>query len=169
MSLMHKRIRLVCLLILVLLLLAGIGVAYGRYSSVIRDTLTFQAQKSDPDRAIAICSDSGWRTTAGGAAITFTVESGAADQRATLRLTATEGFPASATVTLTVGDTDYVGVPQTIDVGHPLYDKMGVGAEYRFYTADGECVWAVSDTTTYTLTVEGEADASLLRLTATEA
>ena len=169
MSRAHKRIRLVCLLVIAALLLAGIGVAYGRYSSVIRDTVLFQADKSDPSRAIAIHADGGWRTTAQGVAITFTLKSGAADQRATLRLTATEGFmPADATVTLTVNGADYVGVPETIDAGHPLYDKMGAGTEYRFYTADTECVWAVSDTP-YTLTVEGEADASLLRLTATEA
>ena len=170
MSLLHKRIRLVCLILVVLLLLLGIGVAYGRYSSVIRNTLSFQAEKSDPTRAIAIRSDSGWRVTGDTAAITFSVVSGAADQRATLRLTATEGFAvADATVTLTVGGTAYVGVPEIIDEGHPLYDKIGAGVEYRFYTADGECVWTVSDTTVYSLTVEGEADASLLRLTATEA
>jgi hypothetical protein len=62
----------------------------------------------------------------------------------------------------------YVGVPQTVEEGHPLFDKMGKGTEYRFYTADGECTWTVS-ATTYTLKVEGNSEASLLRLTATEA
>ena len=168
MSLVHKRIRIVCLLSLVIILLVGVGVAYGRYLSTIRDTVTFQAQQSDPNRAITIQSD-GWRTVADSAEIAFSLRSGVEGQKATLRLTATEGFdPEHATVTLLVDGTAYVGVPQTVGEGHPLFDKMGAGTEYRFYTADSECVWAVS-ATTYTMRVEGEAEASLLRLTATEA
>ena len=168
MSLVHKRIRMVCLLALVAILLAGVGVAYGRYLSTIRDSVTFQAQQSDPARAITIQSD-GWRTTANSAELAFSLTSGAEGQKATLRLTATEGFdPENATVTLTVDGTAYVGVAQSVGEGHPLFDKMGKGTEYRFYTADGECVWTVS-AAAYTLKVEGDAEASLLRLTATEA
>ena len=168
MSLVHKRIRLVCLLSLAIILLTGVGVTYGRYRSTIRDDVMFQAQQSDPDRAITIQSD-GWHTTANSAELAFSLQSGVEGQKATLRLTATEGFdPENATVTLLVGDTAYEGKAQSVDEGHPLFDKMGLGTEYRFYTADGECVWAVS-AATYTLKVEGQAEASLLRLTATEA
>lgn len=168
MSLVHKRIRLVCLLLLVVILLASVGVTYGRYLSTIQDTIIFQAQQSDPARAIAIQTD-GWHTTANSAELAFALTSGAEGQKATLRLTATEGFdPQNATVTLMVDGAAYVGVPQTVEEGHPLFDKMGKGTEYRFYTADGECTWTVS-AATYTLKVEGNSEASLLRLTATEA
>ena len=168
MSLAHKRIRIVCLLLIVGLLLTGIGVAFGRYSSTIRDTILFQAQQSDPARAITIQSD-GWRTTTDSAALTFSLTSGVEGQQATLRLTATEGFPAESVVTLTVDGETYTAEPQAVTAGDPLYDKMGAGVEYRFYDAGAERVWAVTADTTYTLTVIGQADASLLRLTATEA
>ena len=169
MSHVHKKIRIVCLLLLVMTVLAGVGVTYGRYLSTIRDTVTFQAQQSDPARAISVQSD-GWQVTADRGEIAFSLRSGVEGQKATLRLTATEGLdPERATVTLTVDGAAYVGVPQSVGEGHPLFDKMGEGTEYRFYTADGECVWAVSDAVVYTITVEGEAEASLLRLTATEA
>lgn len=168
MSLVHKRIRLVCLLALAVILVASVGVTYGRYLSTVRDTVIFQAEQSDPARAITIQSD-GWHTTPDSAELAFALVSGVEGQKATLRLTATEGFdPETATVTLTVDGTAYEGVPQTVGEGHPLFDKMGPGTEYRFYTTDGECAWAVS-AATYTLTVEGNAEASLLRLTATEA
>jgi hypothetical protein len=159
---------LICLLALAVILVAGVGVTYGRYLSTVRDTVIFQAEQSDPARAITIQSD-GWRTTVSSAELSFSLKSGAEGQKATLRLTATEGFdPDNATVTLTVDGTAYVGVPQSVEEGHPLFDKMGKGTEYRFYTAEGECEWAVSSAT-YTLKVEGNAEASLLRLTATEA
>lgn len=168
MSLAHKRIRLICLLALAAISVASVGVVYGRYLSTVRDSVTFQAEQSDPARAITIQSD-GWRTTVNSAELSFSLKSGAEGQKATLRLTATEGFaPQNATVTLTVDGTAYTGVPQSVEEGHPLYDKMGKGTEYRFYTAEGECAWAVSSAT-YTLRVEGNAEASLLRLTATEA
>lgn len=172
MSKLHTGIRIVCLLTIAALLLAGIGVAYGRYSSDLRETLAFQAEKSDVARVITIRSEEGWHTRADGAEITFSLQNagGVSDQFATLRLTATEGFVLKhSTVILTVDDTSYEGVPSHIDKGDPLFDKMGKGTEYRFYTDDGECVWPVTGAQTYTLTVEGAADASLLRLTATEA
>lgn len=170
MSLMHKQIRLVCLLILVLFLFGSIGVAYGRYRSTIRDTVAFQAQQSDPARAITIRSANGWHTGGDGATITFLLASGTAGQQATLRLTVTEGFSTEgATVTLMVDDTVYAGVPHAITKGDPLYDKIGYGTEYRFYQADNECRWMVSAEQKYTLRVDGRADTSLLRLTATEA
>lgn len=169
MNLIHKKIRLVCLLLLVVILPVSVGVAYGRYQSTINDTVTFQAQQSDPDRAIAIRTN-GWRTAADRAEISFLLHSGAQDQKAILRLTATEGFdPQQATITLQVDGTAFVGVPQLVEEGHPLFDKMGKGTEYRFYTEDDECMWAVSETTTYTITVEGSAETSLLRLIASEA
>lgn len=168
MSLLHKRIRLVCLITIAVLLLTGIGITYGRYLSSIEDTILFQAKQSDPARAITIQTD-GWRTTANSAELAFALTSGTEGQKAFLRLTATEGFdPQNATVTLTVDGTAYVGVPQSVEEGHPLFDKMGKGTEYRFYTANGEGAWTVS-AATYTLKVEGNSEASLLRLTATEA
>lgn len=171
MSKLHTGIRIVCLLTIAALLLAGMGVAYGRYSSTRRETLAFQADKRDADRVISIRSEEGWHTGTDRAEITFSLHNAGnvEGQNATLRLTATEGFVLKhSTITLTVDGTAYDGVPNVVDEGDPLFDKMGKGTEYRFYTADGECVWPVSDTQTYTLTVEGAADASLLRLTATE-
>ena len=169
MSKMHKGIRLVCLLTLVAVLLA-VGVTYARYSTTRRETLTFEAAQNDPSHALEIRSDAGWRTTAEGVEIAFSLCNAAnvAGQRAYLRLTATEGFdPAVATVTLTVDGTVYEAVPRAVREGDPLYASMGTGTEYRFTSVDGEPIWEVSPTSVYTLTVEGEADASLLRLTAT--
>ena len=166
----HTSIRLVCLLVLVAVLLAAAGVTYARYSSTRRDTLTFEAAPNDASHALEIRSADGWRTTPHGVALTFSLcnVGDVTGQKAYLRLTATEGFdPAQATVTLTVGDTVYVGVPSPITEGNPLYQSMGAGTEYCFSTIDSEQIWEVSPTTEYTLTVEGEADASLLRLTAT--
>lgn len=169
MSKTHMALRVVCLLTIAALLVLGIGIAYGRYSSTLRKTLTFEAEQQDSGRTIEIRSADGWHTDADAATLTFTLTSTAADQRATLRLTATEGFTSDgATVTLTVEDTAYRGTAEAIEEGDPLYEKVGPGTEYRFYTAGEECTWAVDGTTTYTLTVEGSADASLLRLTATE-
>ena len=169
MSLAHKRIRIVCLLLIAGLLLTGIGVAFGRYSSTIRDTILFQAQQSDPARAITIHAPSGWQVSNQRATLTFSLVSSADDQRATLCLTATEGFSTDGAVTLTVDGVTYTAVPQRVVKGDPLYDKMGAGMVYRFDDAGAERVWSVSADTTYTLTVTGQADASLLRLTATEA
>lgn len=171
MNVIHKRIRLVCLLALALLVLLSIGVAYGRYASTRQETLAFQAAQNDTARAIAIRSDSGWQTTDEGVELTFTVNNATdtAGQSVILRLTATDGFdPAACTVALTVGEATYIGMPHPIEAGTPLYEEMGAGTEYRFFTETTELVWGVSDGQTYTLAVTGEADASLLRLTATE-
>lgn len=172
MRLSHKRIRLVCLLAIGALLLAGVGVAYGRYCSIRQETLAFQAAQNDPSRTIEIRSADGWHTTADSALLTFSLcnAGDVAGQNAILRLTATEGFdPARATVILTADGTEYRGTACSVEEGTPLYDRMGAGTEYRFYADGEELTWGVSDTTAYTLTVEGKADASLLRLTATEA
>lgn len=172
MSLRHKRIRLVCLLVVGGLLLTCVGVAYGRYSSIRQETLAFQAAQNDPARAIEIRSADGWLTAADSADFTFSLcnAGGVTGRRATLRLTATEGLdPTRVTVTLTVDGTAYHGTPQGIEEGTPLYERMGAGTEYRFIDGDDELTWTVSDEQIYTLTVEGAADASLLRLTATEA
>lgn len=172
MRLTHKRIRLVCLLAIVTVLLAGVGVVYARYSSVRQETLAFQAAKSDASRVLSIQSADGWVRTATGIAYAFSLENAGnvSGQRATLRLTATEGVdPTYVTVTLTVDGTAYRGTACAIEEGTPLYDRMGGGTEYRFYSDGDELTCAVSDDATYTLTVEGRADASLLRLTATEA
>lgn len=171
MRLSHKRIGLVCLLIAVGVLLSCVGVAVARYSSVRQETLAFEASRNDPSRAISITSADGWVTTADSAAYTFSLTNagGVAGQSATLRLTATEGLdPSCVTVTLTADGTAYRGTALTIEEGTPLYDRMGGGTEYRFYSDGEELSFAVSDAHTYTLTVEGKADASLLRLTATE-
>lgn len=168
MSKIHIALRVACLLLLLGLLALGVGITYGRYSSNLRESVVFEAQKQDADRAIAIQS-TGWQTTDARATLTFTLAGAATDQYAALRLTATEGFSSQgASVTLTVGDTVYRGTAETIESGDPLYDKMGPGTEYRFYTDGAECRWPVGGSDTYTLTVEGDADASLLRLTATE-
>lgn len=172
MRLFHKRIRLVCLLAIGGLLLACVGVAYGRYCSIRQETLAFQAARSDPSRVISIRSTDGWVTTLDSAEYTFSLTNagGVAGQTATLRLTATEGLdPTRVTVTLVADGTAYHGTARPIDAGAPLYDRMGSGTEYRFYSDGEELTWAVSSALTYTLTVEGKADASLLRLTATEA
>ena len=171
MNVVHKRIRLVCLLALALLVLLSVGVAYGRYSSTRQETLAFQAAQNDASRAISIHSTDGWRTTATGVELTFSLTNATATpgQSVILRLTATDGFdPAACTVTLTAGDTAYTGTPYSVEEGTPLYADMGAGTEYRFCIGADEQVWAVSDGQTYTLAVTGEADASLLRLTATE-
>lgn len=171
MGIIHKRIRLVCLLALALLVLLSVGVAYGRYSSTRQETLAFQAAQNDAARAIEIRSDGGWTSTAAGVELTFSLANAAdtAGQSAILRLTATEGLdPAACAVTLTVGDAVYTGIPYAVQEGTPLYAQMGAGTEYRFHADDTELVWPVSDGQTYTLAVTGEADASLLRLTATE-
>ena len=165
----HKRIRLVCLLLMIALALTSIGVTYGRYQSNIRNSVFFQAKSSDSGRRLSIDSDIGWVANDQYATVAFSLKSGAEGQRALLRLTATEGVsPQDITVVLTANGTDYTGVAQPIDEGHPLFSKMGRGVEYRFYNADKECEWMVNDALTYRLTVEGVADASLLRLTATE-
>lgn len=172
MSKVHKAIRVVCLATIAALLIASIGVAYGRYSSVIRDTIRFQAAKNDGSHAIEIRSGSSWQVTADGVTLAFSLVNAGNEtgQRATLRLTATEGFSANnAMVTLTVGGTAYTATPRAVTAGDPLHDKMGNGTEYRFYAANNELTWAVSDGQNYTLTVKGAADVSLLRLTATEA
>jgi len=170
-SKVHRAIRTVCLFLLAAAVVASVGVAYGRYSSSIRESLFFEAAQRDEARIIELRSQSGWETAADRAQLAFSLVNarGVTGQYATLRLTATEGFRADgATVVLTVGGTAYTGVPHTLAKGDPMYDKIGAGTEYRFYTDDRECVWSVSDGATYTLTVTGEADASLLRLTATE-
>ena len=171
MSQVHRAIRIVCLCYLTAAVLTSIGVAYARYSSSLRESLIFEAAQKDGSRAIKICSDSGWDAASDRAKLVFSLVNvgGVTGQTATLRLTATEGMDADgSTVVLTVDGTAYTGVAHTVVQGAPLYDKIGSATEYRFYTADRECVWAVSDGRTYTLTVTGEADASLLRLTATE-
>lgn len=171
MSKVHRAIRIVCLCCLMAAVLAGMGVAYGRYSSSIRESLVFEAAKKDGSRAIEIRSTSGWNIAPDNAQLVFSLVNagGVTGQSATLRLTATEGFDVDgSTVVLTVGGIAYTGVPHTLMQGDPLYEKIGGGTEYRFYSAGSECVWAVSDGQTYTLRVTGEADASLLRLTVTE-
>lgn len=165
----HSSIRAVCLLLLAAALLTGIGVSFGRYSSQIRETLLFRAAPKEESNAITIHAPSGWQVSDRSATLTFSLVSGADDQCATLRLTATDGFPADGTVTLTVDGVTYTAVPQTVSESDPLYNKMGGGVEYRFEDAGAEQVWSVSTDITYTLTVTGQADASLLRLTATEA
>lgn len=165
----HSSIRAVCLLLLAAAVLTGVGVSFGRYSSQIRDTLLFQAAPKEESRAITIHAPSGWQVTDQRATLTFSLVSSADDQRATLCLTATEGFSTDGSVTLTVDGVTYTAVPQRVVQGDPLYDKMGAGMVYRFDDAGAERVWSVSADTTYTLTVTGQADASLLRLTATEA
>ena len=170
-SKVHRAIRIVCLCLLSATVVVGMGVAYGRYSSFIRESFLFEAAQKDGTRVIEIRSDSGWNTSPNSVKLVFQlINSGSVTgQSATLRLTTTDGFDADgATVVLTVADTAYIGVPHAVSQGDPLYDKIGGGTEYRFYAADSECAWAVSDGQTYTLTVTGEADASLLRLTAAE-
>lgn len=165
-----KAIRLVCLLILCVALLALAGVSYARYRTTLRETLTFEAASYDTTQTLEIRSEEGWRNTSEGVELTFTLcnTGDVTGQKAYLRLTATEGFdPEVTTVTLTVGDVAYVGVPRAIVAGNPQHLVMGVGTEYSFTTANGESLWEVSPTTVYTLTVEGETDVSLLRLTAT--
>lgn len=170
MNSVRKFLRPVCLLTLILALLGLAGTTYARYRVDLRETLTFEAAQNDASRALEIRSEEGWVTTPRGVSITFNLcnAGDVTGQRAYFRLTATEGFnPAVATVTLTVGDTAYEGVPRAIAEGNPLHLMMGAGTEYSFATADGEPIWEVSPTTEYTLTVEGETDVSLLRLTAT--
>ena len=170
MNRVHKTIRLVCLLTLLLAMVLTVGVSQARYSTTRRETLTFEAAQNEPSRALEIRSDDGWRTTANGVELTFSLcnTGNVTGQRACLRLTATEGFdPAWSTVTLTVDGVAYVGTPHTIAEGTVLYESMGAGTEYRFTAAGDELVWEVSPTQVCTLTVEGEADVSLLRLTAT--
>lgn len=171
MSKVHRAVRLVCLCCLMAAVVVSMGVAYARYSSSIRESLVFKAAKTDASRAIEIRSYSGWDTAPDRAQLVFSLinKGGVTGQNATLRLTTTEGFSDDSTlVILTTNGTTYTGVPHTVKQGDPLYAKIGGGTEYRFYSADSECVWAVCDGQSYTLTVTGEADASLLRLTATE-
>lgn len=171
MNKVHRAIRFVCLCCLTAAVLTSIGVAYARYNSSIRESLLFEAAQKDGSRVIEIRSSSGWDIASDRAQLVFSLVNagGVTGQKATLRLTATEGFYANgSTIVLTVDGTAYTGVPQAVAQGDPLYEKIGGGTEYRFYAADSECVWAVSEGHTYTLTVTGEADASLLRLTATE-
>lgn len=166
----HMGIRIACLLTLLAVTLLSIGVAYGRYSTNRRETLAFEAAQLDASRTIEFRSAAGWQVSESNAAITFSLDTPGrvSDLRAHLRLTATEGLdPSKVVVTLTVGETTYRGEVRRVETGVPLYDKMGFGTEYRFYDAGEELVWTVSDATVYTLTVDGAADVSLLRLTAT--
>lgn len=166
----RKPIRLVCLLTLMLALLGLAGTTYARYRVNLRETLTFEAAQNDASHALEIRSEEGWVATSDGMSLTFTLSNvgDVTGQKAYLRLTATEGLdPEKALVTLTAGETTHVGVPQPIAVGNALYAAMGAGTEYRFATDGGESLWEVSPTAVYTLTVEGETDVSLLRLTAT--
>lgn len=170
MSKWHRGIRVACLLTLAIVLLLGVGVAYGRFFSSLWETVGFRAKPVDPSRAVVIESGEGWQISADGAAITFAVsnEGSITDQRVYLRLTATEGL-SSAEVTLTVDGIVYEASVETVTPGHPLYDKMGQGTQYRFNGPDGELDWPVSTQQNMTISVQGDTDVSLLRLTATEA
>lgn len=171
MSKWHKGIRIACLLTLVALVILSIGISYGRFFSSLWKTVGFQAKPVDSSRAVRIDSEAGWQVDADSATITFTVanDSGDTDQRVYLRLTATEGLPSDAVVTMTVDDVTYTASAEAITSGHPLYDKIGQGTQYRFYGQAGELDWPVSADQVMTISVQGDADVSLLRLTATEA
>lgn len=171
MSRLHRGIRVLCLSVLAFTAVVCIGIAYGRYRSTVQNTLGFEAASADPARSISIRSDNGWLQTNSAVSLLFFLDNGgAADQKAYLRLTATEAFPADAAVTLTIGEIVYTAVPQVVEEGDPLYSKIGRGTEFRFYAAEGhEMTFAVSDTQRMTLSVAGASETALLRLTATEA
>lgn len=172
MSRLHNGIRIGCLLTIAVLLMSGVGTTYARYRSTREDTLLFEAQGIDPAGQLTITSATSWVTTAESAALQFAVtdQVGSTHRQVYLRLTATEGFSAAlATVTLTAQGTAYTATAHPIEAGDPLYDKMGPGTEYRFYVDGQEHPFGVNAAQDYTLLVEGEAEASLLRLTATEA
>lgn len=168
---LHGRIQALCLLMLFLAVILCAGIAYGRYCSTLQQVVGFEAVLVDSTRALSIRSENGWQRTEATATLTFHLENGgAANQRACLRLTATEAFPANTVVTLAVGNTVYTAVPQAVEEGSPLYSKIGRGTEFRFYDTEGrEMTCAVSGTQEMTLSVEGASEAALLRLTATEA
>ena len=171
MKALHKSVYLLCLLSLVGSLLLGVGVTYARYRTAVDGELAFLAQLSDETGSLSLDSAQGWVTTAQGASVTFSVSpiGEAAGRSAYVRLTATELAGDGVTVTLTVNGETYTATPRRVTAGDWLFAQMGSGTEYSFYKGGTELTWPLSAEQTMTMTVNGVADVSLLRLVATEA
>ncbi len=170
---MSKRIiRFACVLALFGMLGACVGVTYARYKSTVSETLVFEAKLIDETGTVVITSAEGWQKTSSGAKLSFTLSGKNVSDPARfayLRLTATEAFPSTAEVTLSVGGVSYGGKPSPVKSGELLHAQMGSGTEYRFTDPSGnDRIWQLTASTKMTLTVSGASDTSLLRLIAKE-
>ena len=168
----NRIIRFACVLALLCMFGACVGITYARYRSTVSETLIFEAKLIDETGTVVITSAEGWQKTETGAKINFTLSGKNVSNPARLaylRLTATEEFPATAEITLTVGGVNYSGKATQITAGELLHGQMGSGTEYRFTDVSGnDLIWQLTKENSMTLTVRGASDVALLRLIAKE-
>lgn len=168
----NRIIRVGCVLALICMLGACVGVTYARYRSTVSEKLIFQAKLIDETGTLQLTSASGWTEISDGLKVDFTLAGRNvtdASREAYVRLTATEGFDPDADVTLSVAGALYEGSAATVSEGTLLHAQMGSGTEYRFYSGGEELSWPLTESTAMTLIVKnGGEEKSLLRIVAKE-
>ena len=149
-----------------------VGISFGRYSS--------HAEPADigfRTLEVQYLQLTEWEATEDGSSMKFCVCNGksgndfcADDLRFRIQVTATVGFhPEACNVTLNVGGKSYGGYGIPIATDTILYEQMGPGTVYEFYNGEVSPMrFSLSGSKfsqcDFTLTVTGEADPSLLRL-----
>lgn len=149
-----------------------VGISFGRYSS--------HAEPADIGfRALEVqyLQLTEWETAKDGSFMKFCVCNSknstdfcADDLRFRIQVTATVGFhPETCGVTLNVDGKSYGGYGVSIDTDTIMYEQMGPGTVYEFYNGGANpMTFSLSggklSRCDFTLTVTGDADPSLLRL-----
>ncbi len=162
-----RKVQIICLAVLLMVAAVLSSVTYSRYKSAVEKSFTFQAKTLAQTGSYSISSQNGWQETSNGMVLDFTLSKSAnarSNLAAYLRLTATEGFNQTATVSLTVDSTTYTASREAISEGTILYSQMGGGKEYTFQTASGELSFQINEAKSMRITVQGASEQALLRL-----
>ena len=162
-----RKVQIICLAVLLMVAVVLSSVTYSRYKSAVEKSFTFQAKTLAQTGSYSISSQNGWQKTSNGMVLDFTLSKSAkatSNLSAYLRLTATEGFNQTATVSLTVDSTTYTASREAISEGTILYSQMGGGSKYTFQTASGELSFQINEAKSMRITVQGASEQALLRL-----
>ncbi len=141
-------------LLAILLLVSISSVAYARYISKVSNPVQFQ-YKLTPDLTLVASEGEQeapkWVRTGNSASLPFAVTCQKKEGISfTLYLVVASDMSQeameAAVVTLSTEDVDYIGVPEKIQEGSGLYQQVGDGYVYRFYSDEEEIIWKLGGT-----------------------
>ncbi len=140
-------------LLAILLLVSISSVAYARYISKVSKPLQFQ-YKLTPSLTMVASEGTQevlqWIRTGNSVTLPFEILCQEEEGSFTLYLVVASSMSQeqmeAAVVTLSAEGVDYIGVLEKIQEGSGLYQQVGDGYVYRFYSEEKEIIWRIGGT-----------------------